>query len=230
LPSGLANFQQVDKIIPGFFTNTNPKHGYLCQEFMPSQVPSIIVFASGNGSNAKVLHAHSMATQQFSIAAIVCNQVNAGIVNYALEQSIPLLLISKEEVSSPFFRQQLQVYQASLLVLAGFLCKIPASLLSAFPNKIVNIHPSLLPKYGGVGMYGKHVHQAVFDNAEKQTGITIHLVNEQYDKGEIILQKSIDLSASDTSQSIAAKVLELEHLYYKDVILQLLIGKTNSAP
>ncbi len=189
---------------------------------MQQSKPSIIIFASGNGSNAQMLHTQAMQTQLFNVAAIVCNQAAAGIVTYALQQNIPLLIIKKEELSTTFFIQTLQIYQPKLLVLAGFLCKIPAAIITAFPNGIVNIHPSLLPKYGGAGMYGKHVHQAVFNNAEKQTGITIHLVNEEYDKGAILLQKSVDIDSTDTPQTIAQKVLLLEHTYYTQIVLQLL--------
>jgi phosphoribosylglycinamide formyltransferase 1 len=182
--------------------------------------PAIIIFASGTGSNAIAIHQHAMATQQFTIACIVSNKADAGILQYALQRNIPTIIISKQQFNSTDFLSQLQPYSAKLLVLAGFLWLVPSYLIQAYT--IVNIHPSLLPKYGGAGMYGQHVHEAVVANRELQTGITVHLVNEQYDDGKILLQKSVRIEADDDASIVAKKVLALEHDWYKIVISNLL--------
>ncbi len=129
------------------------------------------------------------------------------------------MVITKEELSLPEkFISVLQDENIDLVALAGFLLLIPPALITAFPNKILNIHPSLLPKYGGPGMYGQRVHQAVFDNNEKESGITIHYVNEEYDEGKIVFQDKVALDVMDTPDLIAKKVLELEHKSYGKVI------------
>jgi phosphoribosylglycinamide formyltransferase 1 len=148
----------------------------------------------------------------------VCNKPEAAVLQYAEAQNIPSIIIDKKTFNDPQFLQTLAPYNASMLVLAGFLWKIPSYLIDAFPQHIVNIHPSLLPMYGGEGMYGKHVHKAVLANGELQSGITIHVVNEEYDKGKILLQKSVGVSSDDTVESLAKKVLALEHAWYHVVI------------
>jgi phosphoribosylglycinamide formyltransferase-1 len=181
--------------------------------------PSIILFASGNGSNAITIHQKGIATNTYKVTCIVCNNPKAGILQYAAMHNIPVEMITKKQFSEPAFLQIVQAYHASLLVLAGFLWMVPSYLIQAFENRIINIHPSLLPKYGGAGMYGMHVHEAVVAHKEAESGITIHLVNEEYDKGEILLQKKVDILPSDAASDVAKKVLALEHQWYWQVVV-----------
>jgi phosphoribosylglycinamide formyltransferase-1 len=133
--------------------------------------------------------------------------------------NITVEMITKKQFSEPAFLQIVQAYHASLLVLAGFLWMVPSYLIQAFENRIINIHPSLLPKYGGAGMYGMHVHEAVVAHKEAESGITIHLVNEEYDKGEVLLQKKVDILPSDAASDVAKKVLALEHQWFWQVVV-----------
>lgn len=181
----------------------------------------IAVFASGAGSNAlKLIEYFNEGNHSNGrIALIVCNNVKAGVLKIAEEKNIPTLLLDKEV----FFRgdayvNELKANNITLIVLAGFLWKVPFTLINAFTNKIINIHPALLPQYGGKGMYGMHVHNAVIANKEKQSGITIHYVNEKYDDGEHIAQYSCPVLENDTPDSLAQKIHVLEHVHYAKVI------------
>lgn len=178
----------------------------------------IAIFASGTGSNAKAIIDYSFMSN-FKVDLIVSNKENAGVLKYSEEYDIDAMLIDREtfyenEVLLDFLKER----DIKLIILAGFLWFIPAYLVAGFSNRILNIHPSLLPKHGGKGMYGLKVHQAVFDAQEKESGITIHLVNNEYDKGEILLQKTIDISTENSPEKIAAKVLQLEHEYFPEII------------
>jgi len=183
---------------------------------------SIIVFASGAGSNFSSIMQYAKTTDTFSIALLVVNKEDAPVIQLAKEQAIPVLLLNKETFNSTEWIATLIAYQPSLIVLAGFLWKLPEHLVNAFPNKIINIHPSLLPKYGGKGMYGMRVHQAVKDAKEIESGITIHYVNEHYDEGAIILQEKIVIVSADTPEEIAKKVQQLEHRFLPITIHKLL--------
>jgi phosphoribosylglycinamide formyltransferase 1 len=183
---------------------------------------SIIIFASGGGSNAIAIQEYAVASKKYKIACMVSNNPKAAVLQYAAKQGIPSILVNKEMFQSETFIETLQAFQANLIVLAGFLWLIPKPFINAFANKIVNIHPSLLPKFGGAGMYGHYVHEAVVAAKEKESGITIHMVNEEYDKGKIIMQKSVAILPNDTAEDVAKKVLALEHLWYKKAIEQLL--------
>lgn len=156
---------------------------------------------------------------------VVCNKPGAGVLAIAAQHNIPVLLIEKER----FFRgdaylPELKNAGIDFIALAGFLWKVPAALIQAFPQRIVNIHPALLPNYGGKGMYGRHVHQAVVDNKEKHSGITIHLVDEQYDHGLPVLQATCPVLPDDTALTLSRRVLVLEHKHYPEVIERLLSG------
>jgi phosphoribosylglycinamide formyltransferase-1 len=174
---------------------------------------NIAIFASGNGTNAERLINYFGGSTQVKIKLIITNNEDAGIVNIANNYKKNLQIISKATLTNyaEQFIDFLKTEKVDLIVLAGFLLKIPEELVHAFPNRIINIHPSLLPKYGGKGMYGKFVHEAVIANQEKQSGITIHFVNEEYDKGEIILQEKCTVNDSETIDSLAKKIQELEH-------------------
>jgi phosphoribosylglycinamide formyltransferase 1 len=183
---------------------------------------NIIIFASGQGSNAIAIWQHAQHTTSFNIAAIFCNNINAGIIQFCNNNNINCEVFTNDNLKDHSFLNTINKYDAQIIVLAGFLQKIPEYLISAYPNKIINIHPALLPKYGGTGMYGKYVHAAVFKNKDAETGITIHYVNAQYDEGAIIFQAQTALTKNDTVDIIAQKVLALEHLHYKNIITQLL--------
>lgn len=183
----------------------------------------IAVFASGAGSNAQKIIDHFRDAGKVSVALIVCNKPEAGVLKIAEKENIPALLIEKDK----FFRgnaysDELKEEGIDLVVLAGFLWKIPAALIRAFPHKIVNIHPALLPNYGGKGMYGHHVHQAVIDNKEKESGITIHYVDEQYDHGDTIFQATCPVFDYDTAETLAQRIHSLEHEHYPRIVEELL--------
>jgi len=180
----------------------------------------IAIFSSGNGSNAKKIidHLASLKEKGISMATvglIVCNKPGAGVLKIAEENSIPTLLIEKEN----FFRgnayiDELKAAGIDFIVLAGFLWMIPVALVRSFHGKMINIHPALLPKYGGKGMYGNFVHEAVIANREKESGITIHYVDEVYDHGQIILQATCLVSEDETPETLAKKVQVLEHRHF----------------
>lgn len=181
----------------------------------------IAVFASGAGSNAQKIIEYFSAHPFIKVALIVCNKKGAGVLNIAAQNNIPVLMIERDTFyHGNAYVDELLTAKIDLLVLAGFLWKIPSKLLAAFQNKIINIHPALLPKYGGKGMYGNFVHQAVLASAEKETGITIHLVDEIYDHGQIIFQSSCEISPQDSVAEVAAKVHALEHKFYPQIIEQ----------
>ncbi|MCC6186176.1 MAG: phosphoribosylglycinamide formyltransferase [Chitinophagaceae bacterium] len=184
----------------------------------------IIIFASGTGTNAEAIIQYFNKNKEAQVCLIVCNKANAKVLDVARNYQIPFLLTDKETFGEALFLEQLTGYKPQLIVLAGFLWKIPSSILETFPNKIVNIHPALLPKYGGKGMYGHKVHQAVKDAGDLETGITIHFVNQNYDEGTILMQAKCAIGQSDSASDIANKVAKLEHAYYP-VTIQLLLQK-----
>lgn len=183
---------------------------------------NVLLFASGGGSNVKAILQYFKENTNVSFPVIVTNNPNAGVIQIAKEFQINCILLNKAVFQSEVFLDTLDLYQPDLLVLAGFLWKIPDYLIQAYPNKILNIHPSLLPKFGGKGMYGHHVHEAVLDARETESGITIHMVNEEYDQGRKLLQKTVPVESNDTPESLAARVLQLEHTWYPKVIESLL--------
>ena len=158
------------------------------------------------------------------VSLVVTNNPAAGVIKIAEEYAIPVLVIEKEKFLSRAYINELQDYQVDFIVLAGFLWKVPQALIDAFRHKIINIHPALLPKYGGKGMYGLRVHKAVIDNKEKESGITIHYVDELYDNGDIIFQEKCGVLESDTPESLGKRVSALEHKFYPAVIEGLLVS------
>ncbi len=158
-----------------------------------------------------------------SPALILTNKADAYVIERAKKLNIPYVVFNSKELrETDMIIDILKDYQIDFIVLAGFLLRVPMNLIEAFPNKIINIHPALLPKYGGKGMYGDFVHQAVKDAQETETGITIHYVNEHYDEGQIIFQKKVAVEKSDTADSIAEKVHALEYEYFPKVIEEVL--------
>jgi formyltetrahydrofolate-dependent phosphoribosylglycinamide formyltransferase len=180
---------------------------------------NIAIFASGAGSNTQKIIDHFRNSSLVRIALIVCNKKKAGVLQIAEKENILSLVIEKEKF---FFGNgyvdELASVKIGFIVLAGFLWKLPEALIRAFPKRIINIHPALLPGYGGHGMYGKHVHEAVINAREKESGITIHYVDEHYDNGDIILQVKCPLLDDDTPESLAHRIHALEHANYPVVI------------
>ena len=190
---------------------------------------SIAIFASGAGSNAQKIIDKFKEDHSAKIVLIVCNKPGTGVLDIAAKEHIPSLMIEKNRfLEGDHYLEELRKKQVDLIILAGFLWKIPVGLINAYPQNIINIHPALLPKYGGKGMYGARVHQAVIDAREKESGITIHYVDEIYDHGKIILQANCPVEEEDTADSLAAKVHALEHLHYPAVIEKLVKNKNCS--
>lgn len=182
----------------------------------------IALFASGSGSNAEKIVEHFKDSSKAQVKMILCNNPNAGVIARAERLNIPLLMFEKEDLKSGKITEILLENKIDLIVLAGFLWLIPKNLITAFPRKIINLHPALLPKYGGKGMYGHFVHEAVIANKEKKSGITIHYVNEHYDEGDVIFQAWFSISENDTVEDIALKGQILEHQHFPEVIAKLL--------
>lgn len=184
----------------------------------------IAIFASGSGSNAEALVNHFADNAAVNVVCIVCNKPNAGVLERADRLGVPVHMLTRENfLRSDEALKDLQAMNLDLIVLAGFLWKIPGAFVQAFERKIVNIHPSLLPQYGGKGMYGHHVHEAVIANGEPRSGITIHYVNEVYDDGEIILQVACGVLPEDTPDSLAERIHGLEHRYFPETIAGILL-------
>lgn len=184
---------------------------------------NLAIFASGTGSNAKKIIEYFRDNSNINVRLIVSNKKDAPVLEMARENGIETLIINREEFyKTQDLLQQLHTRNIQFIVLAGFLWLLPHYLIEDYDRRIINIHPALLPKYGGKGMYGMRVHEAVKAAGEVETGITIHYVDENYDEGDIIFQKKCVLDANDTSEDIARKVHALEHQYFSKVIEQLL--------
>jgi phosphoribosylglycinamide formyltransferase 1 len=188
---------------------------------MIKMVRKIAIFASGSGSNALKIIEYFHENVNVEVALILTNNSKAGVITHAKSNHIPYIVFDRNTYNATL-AQSLVNEKIDLIVLAGFLWLVPAVFIRSFPNKIINIHPSLLPKYGGKGMYGSKVHEAVLANHEIETGITIHYVNENFDEGVIIAQYKCDLEISDSMDEITKKVQILEHKYYPIVINKVL--------
>lgn len=183
----------------------------------------IVLFASGSGSNVENIFHHFQNNPKITIATVLTNKRDAKVLDRCNRLNISALYFNKAALyGSDCVLRLLQSQEPDLIVLAGFLWKIPQNILLNFPDKLINIHPALLPKYGGKGMYGNRVHQHVKENGDSETGITIHYVNAAYDEGAIIAQKRTTVSPKDTVDTIAQKVHQLEYEYYPKIIEQLL--------
>ena len=190
---------------------------------------NIAIFASGTGSNAVRLYQYFAEKKaEINVALLVCNKAEAAVVQKMEDFNVPVFILTNKEIESGnTLLQKLEEHQINWIILAGFLRKIPDLIIKRYTNKIINIHPSLLPKYGGKGMYGMNVHKAVVENKEKESGISIHLVNEVYDDGKILFQKSCALSPSDLAEDVAKKVQQLEHDYFPKVVEETINQSTN---
>ena len=184
----------------------------------------IAIFASGSGSNAENIIQYFAQKPQFCVKSVFCNVPDAYVLERAKKYRIPSFVFNREEFRNPdkVFRQ-LQEQEIDFIVLAGFLWLMPSFITAAWPNKIVNIHPALLPASGGKGMYGHHVHEAVIAAGEKESGITIHYVNDHYDQGAIIFQAKCPVLPTDTPDDLAARVHELEYRYFPQIIAETIL-------
>ena len=186
---------------------------------------NLAIFASGSGTNAENLIRHFKGNKKIEISAIFSNNKSAFVVQRAINHGIKHYIFSRPD----FYESQkilslLKENEINYIILAGFLWLLPEYLVDAYPNKIINIHPALLPKYGGKGMYGMNVHNAVVNNNESESGITIHYVNKEYDKGSIIFQARCPILPIDSPEDVAKKVHELEYMHFPEVIEKILIS------
>ena len=189
----------------------------------------IAVFASGAGSNTDQIIDQFRTHKTIHVALIVSNKPGAGVLKMAAKENIPCLIIEKEKFfHGDVYIKELRDNGIDFIVLAGFLWKLPAALIKAYPEKIINLHPALLPKYGGKGMYGSKVHQAVIAAGENESGITIHYVDELYDHGEIIFQEKCEVAQQDTAETLAQKIHLLEHANYPGVIASVIEKQNRS--
>ncbi|MDI1321924.1 MAG: phosphoribosylglycinamide formyltransferase [Algoriphagus sp.] len=182
----------------------------------------LAILASGSGSNAEKIMEHFQNSTKAKVALVASNKADAFVLERAKKFGVPAFTFTRKEMDAGLLLQKLQEEKIDWVILAGFLLKIPEDLIRAFPDHMVNIHPALLPKYGGKGMYGSLVHEAVKAAGDTETGITIHLVNEHYDEGKIIFQAAASVTPEDTPDTIAEKVHALEHRYFPEVIESLL--------
>tara|TARA_Y100000389_G_scaffold112877_1_gene110029 strand:- start:36 stop:614 length:579 start_codon:yes stop_codon:yes gene_type:complete len=188
-------------------------------------IKRIVLFASGSGTNVENIIRFFRQNPQVEVINILTNNPKAGVIDRIRPMKIPTIVFDKEQLNSGALSQQLELLNPDLIVLAGFLLKIPLDFTNAFRNKIINIHPSLLPKHGGKGMYGDRVHQSVKDAGDKETGISIHYVNENYDEGSIIFQAKVEVAEEDSISQIAHKVHQLEYKHFPEVIQKILFPK-----
>ncbi|MDI6802999.1 MAG: phosphoribosylglycinamide formyltransferase [Bacteroidota bacterium] len=195
---------------------------------------NIAVFASGKGSNFRAILDAIKAgkIQNAQIVLVVSNNSDAGALATARENNIPTLHISRKQFTSDedfndVLLAKLSEYNVNFIALAGYMKKIDARIVRAFQNRMINIHPALLPKYGGSGMYGMHVHEAVIANKDKYSGATVHIVDEEYDHGSVVLQKTVPVEENDTPETLAARVLQIEHEIYPEAIRLFSEGKVD---
>ena len=179
----------------------------------------LAIFASGSGSNAENICNYFAESSDIEVVLICTNKRDAFIVKRANKLNIPVYIFTKYELNNFVdLHKKLQSIGVDIVILAGFLLKLPAIMVDSYPNRIINIHPSLLPKYGGKGMYGSNIHKAVIKNKETESGISIHFVNQNYDEGKIILQKKCSISASESVETLIHKIHKLEYNYFPGAI------------
>ncbi len=196
------------------------------------QFKNIAIFASGAGSNAQkiinhfnsILYSPGRSEKKVRIALIVCNNPKAGVLQVAEKEKIPVLLIERNRFNKDGYLSELKKHEIEFIVLAGFMWKVPSEVIRTYLYKIINIHPALLPKFGGKNMYGHFVHEAVLNSGETESGITIHYVDELYDHGKIIFQSKCSIDKDETAESLAKKIHALEHANYPKIIEEILLG------
>jgi phosphoribosylglycinamide formyltransferase-1 len=185
-------------------------------------IKNIVVFASGSGSNAIKIYEYFQKDQSVNIKALYCNKKSALVIQKFQNIGIKTIVFEKNKLEDGGVLMSLLNLNPSLIILAGFLLKMPAEIISNFKNRIINIHPALLPSYGGKGMYGINIHRRVVENNELFSGLTIHYVNKDYDKGAIIFQEKVELSKNESAETLSKKILKLEHVHYPSIIEKLL--------
>lgn len=200
-------------------------YSFFCIIEICLNMKKIVIFASGSGTNAENIIKYFNNSNTGTVVSIFTNNPKAYVIERAKNFQVPTEIFNKEDFIESKVLQKLNALQPDLIVLAGFLLKFPENIVAQYPDKIINVHPALLPKYGGKGMYGSNVHKAVVENKEKETGITIHYVNENYDEGNIIFQKEVLLSGSETPDEVAAKIHELEQQFFPSIVEQILNSK-----
>jgi phosphoribosylglycinamide formyltransferase-1 len=189
----------------------------------------IAIFASGSGSNAERIVEFFNAKDEIEVSLILTNNPTAGVIERAQRLNIPVVIFNKKVFSkTDKIVEMLQLQSIDWVILAGFLWLVPKNLIKAFENRMINIHPALLPKYGGKGMWGHHVHEAVVANKEVETGITIHYVNENYDEGKIIFQAKCAVTETDSAEEVAQKIHLLEYQYFPEIIYKEILAGKNS--
>lgn len=192
------------------------------------KTPRICIFASGSGTNAEVIHHYFKEKATAAVVLVLSNKPDAPVLQRMRQHNVMAISFNRFQFyESDGVITTLKEFGITHIVLAGFLWQVPAALIQAFPNKIINIHPALLPKFGGKGMYGKHVHEAVKAAGETETGITIHEVDEDYDKGKIIFQAKTSVQLTDMPEQIAAKVQQLEHAHFAREVEQWALASSN---
>ncbi len=184
----------------------------------------IAILASGSGSNAEAIMKALQGSDEIQVGVVISNNSGAGVLARAEKFNVPRKVVNTAQVKKGELLQVLLKNEINYIVLAGYMKLIPKDIIETFENKIVNIHPALLPKYGGKGMYGENVHKAVAEANENESGITIHYVNQKYDDGAIIFQARVPLDSTDSSIDIGEKVLELEHRYYPEIIKEIIMN------
>lgn len=189
---------------------------------MKKTIKNIVVFASGSGSNAIKIYEYFQKDQSVNLEALFCNKKSAPVIKKFQNIGIKTIVFEKNNLKDGGVLKTLLNLNPSLIILAGFLLKMPSEIINSFKNRIINIHPALLPSYGGKGMYGINIHRRVVENNERFSGLTIHYVNKDYDKGAIIFQEKIELSKNESKETLSKKILKLEHLHYPQVIEKLL--------
>jgi phosphoribosylglycinamide formyltransferase-1 len=195
-----------------------------CFKQQTNPLKQIVIFASGSGTNAQKIIEYFSNSDLARVVKIFSNRSDAYVLQRACRMNIPAVVFNKADFyENDLIFHQLFDLQPDLIVLAGFLWKVPEKIVHAFPKRIINIHPALLPKYGGKGMYGDHVHRSVIENREKESGVTIHYVNENYDEGAFIFQAQCGIDVNDTPETLAKKVHALEYEYYAKTIEMVLL-------
>jgi len=184
----------------------------------------ISIFASGSGTNAENIIRFFKNIDSARIHLVLCNNEKAGVIERTAKLNVPVFIFNREMLKSGKVLEKLKQTNTDFIVLSGFLWLMPSEIIREYPDKIVNIHPALLPKYGGKGMYGMNVHNAVIENREKESGITIHYVNEEYDRGNIIFQAKCDVKENDIPEELASRIHQLEYIHYPKII-ESIIGK-----
>ena len=182
----------------------------------------ILLLASGTGSNVENIIRYFKNNNDIVIVGVFSNNLHAKVLDKTKRHNVASWVFNRTDLNEGLVLEKINELQPDLIVLAGFLWKFPEHIIAKYPNKIINIHPALLPKYGGKGMYGMNVHNAVLENKEKETGITIHYVNEHYDEGEFIFQQKVNIEDCASAEEIAAKIHELEHKHFPKIIERLI--------